>query len=48
MSRAIAGEQIQVAPTNNVYTALAAAAFIIQLIGLIAIFMRAKDIGGLF
>ena len=48
MSRASMGEQIQVKPTNNVYTALAAAAVIVQIIGLLALFLRAKDIGGLF
>ena len=47
MSRAGAGETITVRPTNNVYTGLAAAAVIIQIIGLIVLFMRAKDIGGL-
>jgi hypothetical protein len=47
MSRIPGGEQIQVKPTNNVYTALAAAAVIIQIIGLIVIYMRAEDIGGL-
>ena len=48
MSRLGAGEQVQVRPTNNVYTALAAAAVIVQIIGLIVIYMRAQDIGGLF
>jgi len=48
MSRAPAGEQIQIRPTNNVYTGLAAAAVIIQIVGLIVLFMRAKDVGGLF
>ena len=48
MSRAVTGEQIQVRPTNNVYTALALIAAIVQALGLIVIVMRAKDIGGLF
>ena len=47
MSRIGAGEQIQVKPTNNVYTALAAAAVIFQLIALGLIYMRAVDVGGL-
>jgi hypothetical protein len=47
MSRIGAGEQIQVKPTNNVYTALAAAAVIVQLIALIVIYIRANDVGGL-
>src|SRR5688572_13705664 len=42
------GEQIQVKPTNNVYTALAAAAVIAQIIGLVVIYMRAQEIGGLW
>ena len=42
------GEQIQVKPTNNVYTALAGAAVLVQLIGLWVIYTRANEIGGLF
>ena len=42
------GEQIQVKPTNNVYTALAGAAVLVQLIGLWVIYTRAHEIGGLF
>ena len=48
MSRAAAGEPIRVAPTNNVYTALAAAAVVVQVLGLLVIFLKAKDVGGLF
>ena len=48
MSRMPGGEQIQVRPTNNVYTALAGAALIVQIIGLIVLFLRAKEVGGLF
>ena len=48
MSRLPGGEQIQVKPTNNVFTALAAATVIIQIIGLVVIYLRAQDIGGLF
>lgn len=47
MSRIGSGEQIQVKPTNNVYTALAAAAVIAQAIALLVIFMRANDVGGI-
>jgi len=48
MSRIGSGEQIQVKPTNNVYTALAAAAVIAQIIAFVVIMMRANDVGGLF
>ena len=47
MSRGVSGETITVRPTNNVYTALAAAAVIVQIIGLIVLFIRANDVGGL-
>jgi hypothetical protein len=47
MSRIGSGEQIQVKPTNNVYTALAFAALIVQLIALVIIYVRANDVGGL-
>ena len=48
MSRIASGEQIQVKPTNNVYTALAAAAVIAQIIAFVVMYMRAEEIGGLF
>jgi hypothetical protein len=48
MSRAAAGEPVRIAPTNNIYTALAAAAVVVQVLGLIVIFIKAKDVGGLF
>ena len=41
------GETIQIRPTNNIYTALAVIAVIVQLLGFIAIMIRAKDVGGL-
>ncbi len=47
MSRIASGEQIQVRPTNNVYTVLAAVTVIVQIIGLLVIFMRGQDIGGI-
>ncbi len=48
MSRIASGNTVTVAPTNNVYTALAAAAVIAQILGLIVLFVRAGDMGGLF
>ena len=48
MSRAISGDVITVRPSNNVYTALAGAAVLIQFIGLIVIFLAARKVGGLF
>ena len=48
MSRIASGNTVTVAPSNNVYTALAAAAFIAQVLGLIVLFVRARDLGGLF
>jgi len=48
MSRIGAGEVRQVPATNNIYTALAAVAFVVQLIGLLAIFLKASTVGGLF
>ena len=48
MSRIATGNTVTVAPTNNVYTALAAAAVIAQILGLIVLFIRAQDLGGLF
>ncbi|MGB7156513.1 MAG: hypothetical protein WBD40_00520 [Tepidisphaeraceae bacterium] len=48
MSRIATGNTVTVAPTNNVYTALAAAAVVAQILGLLVLFIRAKDVGGLF
>ena len=48
MSRMSSGEQIQVKPTNNVYTALAGAAVIIQILGLLVLWIRSDSVGGLF
>ena len=47
MSRIGAGEVRYTPPTNNIYTALAAAAVVVQLAGLIAIIMKASKVGGL-
>ncbi|HEV2294926.1 MAG TPA: hypothetical protein VGR35_13820 [Tepidisphaeraceae bacterium] len=48
MSRVATGNTVTVAPTNNIYTALAAAAVIAQILGLIVLFIRAGHLGGLF
>ena len=48
MTRIPTGEQIQVKPTNNIFTALAAAAVIAQLIAFVVLYLRAEEIGGLF
>ena len=48
MSRLPAGDQIQVKATNNIYTVLACAAVVVQILGLIVIFMRANEVGGIF
>jgi hypothetical protein len=47
MSRAGAGEPIQVRPQNNVYTAIAAAAVVVQIVALVIIIMKAGAVGGL-
>jgi len=43
----MSGDVITVRPTNNVYTALAGAAMLVQLIGLIILFLAARKVGGL-
>lgn len=48
MSRGAVGDTITVRPTNNAYTVLAGAAVIVQLIGLLVLWMRADAVGGLF
>jgi len=50
MSRVSMGEPITVKPQNNAFTVLAAAAVLVQLVGFIALFMRAKVLldNGLF
>jgi hypothetical protein len=47
MSRAGAGEPIAIRPQNNIYTAMAAAAVAVQIFGLIVVFMKAGNVGGL-
>jgi hypothetical protein len=51
MSRFPTGDAVTVKPQNNVFTVLSAAATVIVLLGLIALFLRAKELlpeGGLF
>ena len=48
MGRIASGNTVVVKPTNNVYTGLAFAAVIVQVIGLIVLFISATAIGGLF
>jgi len=48
MSRGAQGETFTIRPTNNAYTAMAGAAVIIQIIGLIVLLVRADAVGGLF
>ncbi|MEO6437265.1 MAG: hypothetical protein ABIP55_16100 [Tepidisphaeraceae bacterium] len=48
MSRGVSGEVRTIAATNNVYTALAAAAVVLQVIGLIVLFLKGNEVGGLF
>ncbi len=55
MSRAAAGDVIEVKPKNDVYTALVAAAFLAELIAFILLYMKAGEVfseiagkGGLF
>jgi hypothetical protein len=45
MSRAATGDVVAVPASNNVYTVLAIATVIVQIIGLIMIWVRARAIG---
>jgi hypothetical protein len=45
MSRAATGDVVAIQAGNNVYTVLAIATVIVQIIGLMAIWMRAREIG---
>lgn len=45
MSRAATGDVVAVQAENNVYTVLAIATVIVQIIGLVLIYMRANQIG---
>jgi hypothetical protein len=44
MSRIGTGEQIKIAPKNNVYTVLAAVAAVVVILGLVMMIMRAKEV----
>jgi hypothetical protein len=48
MTRAGAGNVVVLPPSNNVYTGLALSAVIVQVLGLIVLFVAASDVGGLF
>jgi hypothetical protein len=44
MSRLSTPEQIVVRPTNNVYTALVAICIVVEIIGLIALYMKHSEL----
>ena len=46
MSRIASGDVVVVRPTNNVYTALAAAGFVLTLTGFILFYLKTQDILG--
>jgi hypothetical protein len=46
MSRAVTGDAIVVKPTDNVYTVLVIAATAAQVLGLVALFVRAANLFG--
>jgi hypothetical protein len=50
MGRVSSGDPITIKPQNNTFTVLAAAAVLVQLLGFIVLFMRAKELldNGLF
>ena len=50
MGRMNPGEPITVKPQNNAFTVLAAAAVLVQLLGFVVLFVRAKELldNGLF
>ena len=45
MTRAATGDTVTVKPSSNVYTVLVIAAFVVVLAALVAVFLRAKDMG---
>jgi hypothetical protein len=47
MSRAVTGETIQIRPTNNIYTAITVAAVVVQIVGLVILWIKAANVGGL-
>jgi hypothetical protein len=46
MSRIASGDMVTTRPTNNVYTALAAAGTVVVLTGLILFFLKASEVLG--
>ena len=48
MSRGPSGEVRSLPPSNNVYTALAAAAVLLQVIALVVLFVKGNEVGGIF
>ena len=46
MSRIASGDVIRVAPTNNVYTAIAAAGFVATLTAAVLFFIKAQEVLG--
>lgn len=48
MSRAASGEPITVKPQSNIYTVLAAAGFVVALLGLAVLLLRGNMIGVTF
>ena len=47
MSR-LSTEPVTVRPQNNIYTALAAAAVAVAILGLLALYLRGKEVFGTF
>ena len=45
MSRITSADTIEVRPTNNIYTVLVIVAVLVQIIALVALYMRASDLG---
>jgi len=48
MSRAATGDIVAVKAENNVYTVLAFAALVVQIFGLVILFLRAREVGVTF
>ncbi len=46
MSRVATGDTVTLKPTNNIYTVLVGIAVLVELIGFIALFLRAGQIFG--
>jgi hypothetical protein len=45
MARAATGDTVTVAPTNNIYTALAAVAVLSTLMAVVVLFIRSQSLG---